>query len=101
MGTVRNGLLILTDVPGVAKAYNTQHEQWIKTVSPDRLAGCKEDFPEGSMGPKVESAIEFVKKTGGWAAIGSLNARRFQSSQILTALCRMLSHNLGIVYYEE
>jgi carbamate kinase len=73
MGTVRNGLLILTDVPGVAKAYNTQHEQWIKTVSPDRLAGCKEYFPAGSMGPKVKSAIEFVKKTGGWAAIGSLN----------------------------
>jgi carbamate kinase len=25
------------------------------------------------MGPKVESAVEFVKKTGGWAAIGSLD----------------------------
>jgi carbamate kinase len=68
-----NGLLILTDVAGVAKDYNTGQERWIKAVSPDTLAACKADFPEGSMGPKVESAIDFVKKTGGWAAIGSLN----------------------------
>jgi carbamate kinase len=68
-----NGLLILTDVAGVAKDYNTGQERWIKVVSPDTLVACKEDFPAGSMGPKVESAIEFVKKTGGWAAIGSLN----------------------------
>jgi carbamate kinase len=68
-----DGLLILTDVQGVARAYATGQEKWIKTVSPDTLAACAEDFPAGSMGPKVESAIEFVKKTGGWAAIGSLN----------------------------
>jgi carbamate kinase len=68
-----DGLLILTDVQGVARAYATGQEKWIKTVSPDTLAACAEEFPAGSMGPKVESAIEFVKKTGGWAAIGSLN----------------------------
>ena len=30
-------------------------------------------FPPGSMGPKVEAAIEFVEATGGTAHIGSLD----------------------------
>jgi carbamate kinase len=30
-------------------------------------------FPAGSMGPKVEAAVEFVKATGRRAAIGSLD----------------------------
>jgi len=29
-------------------------------------------FPAGSMGPKVDAAIQFVEKTGKRAAIGSL-----------------------------
>jgi carbamate kinase len=67
------GLLILTDVPAVATAYKTEQERWIKAVSPDKLTSISDQFPAGSMGPKVESAVEFVKKTNGWAAIGSLN----------------------------
>lgn len=67
------GLLILTDVAGVATAFNTGQERWIKSISPGLLGNLKEQFADGSMGPKVESAIEFVQKTGGWAAIGSLN----------------------------
>jgi carbamate kinase len=31
-------------------------------------------FPAGSMGPKVEAACRFVERTGGTAAIGSLDA---------------------------
>ena len=30
------------------------------------------DFPEGSMGPKVQAACDFVNQTGGTACIGSL-----------------------------
>ena len=33
-------------------------------------------FPAGSMGPKVEAAIQFVEKTGKRAAIGSLRISR-------------------------
>ena len=67
-----DGLLILTDVPCVSLDYNTPHERRIKTASPSALVGLMDHFPAGSMGPKVEAAMEFVNKTGGWAAIGSL-----------------------------
>ena len=67
-----DGLLILTDVPCVSLDYNTPQERRIKTASPSALVGLMDHFPTGSMGPKVEAAMEFVNKTGGWAAIGSL-----------------------------
>jgi carbamate kinase len=65
------GLMILTDVPGVAIDYKTPQEKWIKSVSPERLQDLMNHFPDGSMGPKVSSAIEFAK-SGGWCTIGSL-----------------------------
>ena len=37
------------------------------------ILGCKGHFPGGSMGPKVRAVVEFVKKTGGHASIGSLD----------------------------
>ena len=67
------GLLILTDVPAVALDYNTENERWIKSVSPQKLASLMDHFPDGSMGPKVESVCEFVLKSNGRGAIGSLN----------------------------
>jgi carbamate kinase len=66
-----HGLLILTDVQGVAINFGTPSQKWIKAASPQALRSF--NFPAGSMGPKVESAIEFVEKTGGWSAIGSLS----------------------------
>ena len=67
------GLLILTDVTAVAKDFGKPSQQWIKSASPSALKKLTGHFPAGSMGPKVESAIDFVEKSGGWAAIGSLN----------------------------
>jgi carbamate kinase len=66
-----HGLMILTDVPAVAINYDTPTQKWIKSVSPQRLDELMENFPDGSMGPKVSSAIEFTK-FGGWCTIGSL-----------------------------
>jgi carbamate kinase len=48
----------------------------METVTPEYLRGTKagKKFP-GSMGPKVQAAIDFVegsKKPGVWAAIGDL-----------------------------
>jgi carbamate kinase len=31
------------------------------------------EFPSGSMGPKVESAVQFVEQRGRWGMIGSLS----------------------------
>ena len=67
------GLLILTDVPAVALNYKEENQRWIRSVSPAALTKLMDQFPAGSMGPKIESAIDFVQKTKGWAAIGSLN----------------------------
>mmetsp|Transcript_9298 Transcript_9298/g.17740 ORF Transcript_9298/g.17740 Transcript_9298/m.17740 type:complete len:384 (-) Transcript_9298:81-1232(-) len=67
-----DGLIILTDVTAVALQYNTPQQKWIRAVSPGKLAKLMDQFPDGSMGPKCASAIEFVERTGGWAAIGSL-----------------------------
>jgi carbamate kinase len=76
-----DGLLILTDVPGVAVDYKTDRERWIKNASPGALKELTSHFPDGSMGPKVEAACNFVSQShDGWAAIGSLQ----QADKILT-----------------
>jgi carbamate kinase len=69
-----DGLLILTDVSAVALDFQSDHPKWIKAVSPRMLKSLADHFPAGSMGPKVESVIDFVESSGGqgWAAIGSL-----------------------------
>jgi len=75
MGSALNaeGLLILTDVPAVALDFGKPDMKFIKSAAPKTLKALMDHFPAGSMGPKVESAIEFVSRTGGWAAIGSLH----------------------------
>jgi carbamate kinase len=66
------GLLILTDVPAVAINFGKPDQKFIKMASTDAILGLMDHFPDGSMGPKIESAVEFVSRTGGWAKIGSL-----------------------------
>ncbi|MCW2818930.1 MAG: Carbamate kinase [Marmoricola sp.] len=63
-------LVMLTDVEAVLSGYGTDHERALHTVTSADLAA--EDFPAGSMGPKVAAACRFVEETGGRAAIGSL-----------------------------
>jgi carbamate kinase len=43
------------------------------TVSEARQYQSEGHFPAGSMGPKMEAAIDFVEKTGGKAVITSLD----------------------------
>lgn len=64
-------LVIATDVPRVALDWGTDHEKSIKSISAADLK--KYDFAAGSMGPKVEAAINFVENTGHEAVIGSLD----------------------------
>lgn len=56
-------LLILTDVDGVYRDYGTDDEARLEAVSADELRDLHDagEFPEGSMGPKVESACRFVE----------------------------------------
>lgn len=62
--------VIATDVNGVYVDWGTPQSRCIKTATPDDLLAL--GFAEGSMGPKVLAACEYVQKTGGVAVIGAL-----------------------------
>jgi len=62
--------IMATDVDGVYVDFGTPGQRRLVDVTPEELAA--QDFPAGSMGPKVEAATRFATNTGGRAAIGSL-----------------------------
>jgi carbamate kinase len=58
--------IILTQVPMVASNFGRTNQRWLRTLP---LASAREmlaanQFPPGSMGPKVRAAIQFVEATG-------------------------------------
>jgi carbamate kinase len=63
-------LVIATDVDGVYLDWGTPSQRLIDWTTPAELAA--HPFPAGSMGPKVQAAIQFVEQTGKRCAIGSL-----------------------------
>lgn len=63
-------LVMLTDVSAVQADFGTPEARALHRTSVTDLAAL--DLPDGSMGPKVEAACGFVTRTGGRAAIGSL-----------------------------
>lgn len=68
-------LLVLTDVDAVVEDWPHPARSKIRSANPETLSAIK--FEAGSMGPKVEAACDFVKRTGGIASIGALtDARR-------------------------
>jgi carbamate kinase len=68
-----DALLIVTDVDAVYADWGTPNQRPIRAATPAELA--KAEFAEGSMGPKVRAACQFVAQSGGRAvaAIGSIN----------------------------
>lgn len=65
-----DAFLMLTDVEGVFAHWGKPDETLIGQTTPDIIELMS--FPAGSMGPKVEAACDFVRATGGYAAIGRL-----------------------------
>ena len=63
-------LVIATDVDGVYLNWGKPDQRKLDEVSVKELRA--HPFPAGSMGPKVEAAMQFAEKTGNRAAIGSL-----------------------------
>jgi carbamate kinase len=63
-------LVMATDADAVFTGWGTPEAKGIHQASPAALAQYK--FPAGSMGPKVDAACAFAKKTGKTAAIGAL-----------------------------
>ncbi|AEV84892.1 carbamate kinase [Actinoplanes sp. SE50] len=66
-----DALLLLTDVPAVQRGFGGPAPEPIGRATPGDLR--REDFPAGSMGPKVEAVCRFVELTGDLAAIGALD----------------------------
>jgi len=66
-----DALLIVTDVNAVYANWGTPQQRAISHATPEDLVVSQ--FPEGSMGPKVKAACQFVEQTGGVAAIGSID----------------------------
>ncbi|HEC87755.1 MAG TPA: carbamate kinase [Thermoplasmata archaeon] len=67
-------LLILTDVEYVYLNYGKENEQLINDIGIDELEEYYEErhFPPGSMGPKIEASINFIKNGGKEAIITSI-----------------------------
>jgi carbamate kinase len=67
--------LIATDVPGAALNYGKTDEKFLRKIdskaATDYLA--EGHFPAGSMAPKVEAAVEFVRSEGSRAVITSID----------------------------
>ncbi len=68
--------LIATDVEGVALSYGGADQRFLRNMTLTEAAQYKEEghFPPGSMGPKVEAAVQFIKKRGKRAVITSIGA---------------------------
>ncbi len=66
------GLLILaTDTDGVYLDWGAEDARRIERTTPEQME--QHEFEEGSMGPKVEAACDFVRRSGGRAVIGALS----------------------------
>jgi carbamate kinase len=68
-------LLMCTDVEGVYEHYGAPEQRLIDRLGADQAAEMLEagTFPAGSMGPKVEAALEFVRAGGEKAIIAALD----------------------------
>jgi carbamate kinase len=66
-----DALLIVTDVEAVYADWGTPRQRAITRTTPAELVATQ--FAEGSMGPKVRAACQFVEQTGGIATIGSID----------------------------
>jgi carbamate kinase len=67
-----DGLVLLTDVPGVLQDFGTDSPRLIEAMSVAQARA----FPgaAGSIGPKIQACADFIEGGGTFAAIGSLDA---------------------------
>lgn len=65
-------LVIATDTDGIYLNYKKPDQKKLGHTTPNELSQYMDQFPAGSMGPKVQAAMDFVKETGNCAAIGAL-----------------------------
>jgi carbamate kinase len=66
--------VIATEVEGVALHFGKPDQKFLQTLTiPEALQYLEQGhFPPGSMGPKVEAAVQFIRKRGKRAVITSI-----------------------------
>jgi carbamate kinase len=66
-------LFFLTDVDGVARHFGQPDERWLDRMAWEEAKEYLEkgEFPPGSMGPKIEAALDFLDAGGKWAIVTS------------------------------
>ena len=70
-----DALVIATDIEHVAVGWGTPQERALGVVTPDELEAyaAQGEFASGSMGPKVEAALRFVRSGGSRTVITDLH----------------------------
>lgn len=101
-----DGYIILTDGGGIWKDFGKPTAAEMKQATPEYLHGTKagKNFP-GSMGPKIEAAIQFVQNSSSpaaWAAIGDLkDAAKIVSNEEGTIIKEDVQGGEGGVIWRE
>ncbi|HBZ54899.1 MAG TPA: carbamate kinase, partial [Syntrophobacteraceae bacterium] len=69
-------MVIATDVEGVALNFGRSGQQFLADLDVERASRllCTDEFPAGSMGPKVEACTRFLRHGGKRAVICSVEA---------------------------
>jgi carbamate kinase len=69
-----DALIILTDVESCYTDFGKPTQARVPVLKTSAVDNhWLESLPQGSIRPKVEASLQFVRQTGGWAAIGSLD----------------------------
>jgi carbamate kinase len=64
-------LVILTEVPAVYSGFGTEQQQELRELSVEEAEALLPELAAGSMRPKIEASVEFVRATGHEALITS------------------------------
>jgi carbamate kinase len=67
--------VIATDVPGAALNYGQSEQMFLRSMNLEEASRylAEGHFPAGSMGPKVEAAVQFIRSGGKRAVITSID----------------------------
>ncbi|HUG88981.1 MAG TPA: carbamate kinase [Actinomycetota bacterium] len=66
-------LMILSDVEGLYERFGEPDQRLLERLTVDEAEAMLASLPEGSMGPKVEACVDFVRGGGERAVIGPLD----------------------------
>ncbi len=67
-------LVILTDVPAVYRGFGTDGQEELRELGADDAEALLPELAAGSIGPKVEASVDYVRATGREALITSAGA---------------------------